>query len=736
MRRSVWRASALLSGAATLCLMAAAAPTLAQSATPASVQAVDEVIVTATKRPGEQARAVVGSVTAVSADQLQKIGAQSLQDYIGTVPGVVFNNYQPGNSPVVIRGVSTTTYQEPGQTVTGYYINDIPLAEPGFSVMIPDVDTFDLNNVEVLRGPQGTLFGSASLGGLVDYVTNPADPTGYHEAVEAGVNTTYHAPDAGYDGKVMINAPLIKDQLAVRVVGLYRSDPGYIDNVATGVKGSNGLTTYGGRLSLVWAPTDRTKVTWLSMYERIAVADGNYLTYGTLTRDTAIPEAQRSEFQLHSLKLEQDVGFADLTAIAAYAHKQKFVTFDDSVYFPGYLGGTLFPSPETAKADSEYVELRLAGKPGHRLDWIVGANYYATRKTDFSSIGAAGAAAYIDANPSDFGGSNMGEVLAPNDVFYRYDMHIRGDEEALFGEGTLHITSQWSLTAGGRLFRTASNDRLVQYPGTLGDAFDVQKADSETGFAPKVSLSYKPSANVMAYALYSQGYRFGGPNPASSSTLYHTPLTYGSDHTQNYEAGVRTNWFDRRLELDATAFFIDWTNIQVRLFRPDGFAYVLNAGGAHNYGFELTGLLHATHNFDIQTGVTYLDARLSKDLPQCNGCGSTYPAGTVLPGASKWQVMNTATLHFDDAPLRPSLVVTHHYVSTAPVAMGSVSREGGYNTVGARLSLMVRDDLQLSLFAENLNDSRGVTAGPFADSVAAVVILRPRTVGVSLNWKR
>jgi iron complex outermembrane receptor protein len=731
MRMMGWRAkSALMAGAALACL--SAAPAMAASAPGATVT---EVIVTATKRP-EKVRSVVGSVSAVSEMQIEKLGAQSLQDYIGTVPGVVFNNYQPGNSPIVIRGVSTTTYQEQGQTVTGYYINDIPLAEPGFSIMIPDVDTFDLNNVEVLRGPQGTLFGSSSLGGLVDYITNPADPTGYHAAIETGVNTTNHAPDVGYDGKLMVNAPLIKDQLAVRVVGVYRSDPGYIDNVAARIKGSNGLTTYGGRLSLVWTPTDHTKLTWLSMYERIAVADGNYLTPGTLTRDTVIPEAQWGSIELHSLKLEQDVGFADLTAIASYTHKQKYVTFDDGVYFPGYLGGTLFPSPEASKADSEYVELRLAGKPGHWLDWIVGVNYFTTNKTDVNTISTAGAAGYIDAHPGDFGGPNMGHVLAPNDVFYRYDTYTKGDEEAVFGEASIHFSPQWALTGGGRLFRTASNDRLIQYPGTLGPAFDFRQPDAETGFAPKVSLSYKPSPDVMIYALYSQGYRFGGPNPVAPSALYHTPLTYGSDHTQNYEAGVRTNWFDHRLELDVTGFFIDWTNIQVRLFRPDNFAYVLNAGGAHNYGVELTGLLHAARWLDLSTNVTYLDARLSEPLPLCQGCGgAAVPTGTVLPGASKWSVMNIATLHFDDLPLSPSLVVSHRYVSAAPVALASISQQGDYNTFNARLSITAPHDVQLSLFVNNLNDSRGVTAGPFNDFVPAVVILRPRTVGISLDWK-
>lgn len=736
MRTTRRRLTALMAGAASLSLVALGSARAADTEASTGVSSVNEIVVTATKRP-QKVREVVGAVSAISGEQLQALGAQSLQDYIGNVPGVVFNNYQPGNSPIVIRGVSTTTYQEQGQTVTGYYINDIPLAEPGFSIMIPDIDTFDLRDVEVLRGPQGTLFGSASLGGLINYITNTADASGYHAAAEAGVNGTNHAPTAGYDFKGMINAPLITDKLAVRAVALYRSDPGYIDNIATGVKGANALTTYGGRLSLVWTPNDKTRVTWLSMYERISVADGNYLTPGTLTRDTAVPNAQTSEIELHSLKLEEDLGFADLTAIGAYTHKHKHVTFDDGIYFPGYLGGTLFPSPEVSNSDSEYAEVRLASKSGpHLFDWIVGANYYTTRKQDFESISTIGAANYINNNPSQFGGPNMGQILAPNDTFYRYDTFTKGREYALFGEGAIHFTRELTLTAGGRLFRTTSDDTLIRYPGTLGPAFDFRQKSYQNGFAPKASLSYKPSDNLMVYGLVSKGYRFGGPNPNPPSTLYNTPLTYGSDSLVNYEVGARTNWFNRRLELDVTAFHIDWTNIQVRLFRPDNFAYVLNAGGAHNDGVELTGLLRVTPRFQLSTNATYLDARLSQALLQCQGCSATpIPAGTVLPGASKWQAMNIATYAFGGS-LRPTLTLTHRYVSKAPVALGAIHTQGGYNTFSARLSITLRNDLEASLFADNITDSRGVTAGPFSDFVPAVVILRPRTIGLTLDWKQ
>ncbi len=738
MSKTNGRITALMSSVAGLGLiLASAQPAMAQSASaqPTNASAVSEVIVTATKRP-QKVREVVGSVGALSGEQLQKLGAQSLQDYILNIPGVTFNAYQPGNSPVVIRGVASSTYLDQGQPTTGYYINEVPLTEPGFAIMTPDIDTFDLNNVEVLRGPQGTLFGSASLGGLINYVTNTANTHSYEAAVEAGVSDTNHAPQLGDEVKAMVNIPVIDDTLAVRVVGLYRKDPGYIDNLANGRNGTNNLDTYGGRFSIVWTPTDKTKITWLSMYQREDLGDAMFLTPGTLTHNLLVPNEQTTSIEQHSLKIEQDLGFANLTAIGSYTHKTEAVTFDDSIYYPGYLGGTVFPSPENAQAKSEYGEIRLASKPGHFIDWIIGANYFTTNKTNYSNISTAGASAYIDANPAAFGGPNQGNILAPGNQFYRYNTLVQGDEAALFGETSVHFLPQWTLTLGGRLFRTSDNDDLIELPGTLGPAFNYHQTDSQTGFAPKVSLSWKPSSDLMIYGLVSQGYRFGGPNPVPPSTLYHTPLTYGTDSVVNYELGLRSNWFDHRLELDVTPYFVNWTNIQVRLFRPDGFAYVLNAGDSHNYGVELTGVLHATHNIDFSTNATYLEAALTQPLPQCQGCSTApIPAGTVLPGASRWSVTNMATFLFD-TPMPTTLIVTHRYISAAPEALGSPIDQGNYNTFGARLRVDVRHDLSVSLYADNINDSRGVTASPFNSSfLPAAVILRPRTVGLTLDWK-
>ena len=221
-----------MTGAALLALSAMPPAAVAAAAdTSGGGVSLSEIVVTATKR-NESVRQIAAPISAVSGEQLAKMNANSLGDYINRLPGVVFNDYQPGVSEVVIRGIAATTYHEQGQTTVGYYLNEVNIVEPGFPIGIPDVDTFDLDRVEVLRGPQGTLFGSSTLGGLVNYVAKTADVSKFDAAGEGligGTENTHGEPN--YAGKLMLNIPIIQDKLAVRAVIYDDHHGGYINNV-------------------------------------------------------------------------------------------------------------------------------------------------------------------------------------------------------------------------------------------------------------------------------------------------------------------------------------------------------------------------------------------------------------------------------------------------------------------------------------------------------------------------
>jgi iron complex outermembrane receptor protein len=695
----------------------------------------NDIVVTATKRQ-ESVRDVPGSVSAVSEATLQKLNAQSLSDYITRVPGVVFNDYQPGVSEVVIRGIASSTYHEANQATTGYYLNQIPLIEPGFPLVIPDVDSFDVSRVEVLRGPQGTLFGSSSLGGAVNYVVNEADPSAFDASFEGNLSSTKRAGEVNYAAKAMVNLPIATDKLAVRLVALQRVDAGYLDNTLLGKKGSNDLRVRGLRGSIVFTPTETTKVSALSMYQEYDLDDQTYVIFGapkTYDRATNVAEFQDTSFMLHSLKLEQDLGFATLTAIGSYTEKKANLAFDNSI-FGGNDPRTNTPelASSRGKSKTDYAELRLASPDGGRFRWLIGANYTRLRSANTDGTYIEGIGDYIDANPGMFGGQS-GDTLAPGDLATRTVSSNRVTEKAVFGEASFDIVDHLTLTVGGRLFEYRSSPRLQYLPNAnLIPPFDFAPGTSkDSDFIPKVSLTYKPSDDFMVYALYSEGFRIGGIN-VYSAAVPGLPLTFESDTTKNYEIGTRVDLIDKTLSVDLTAYHIDWGNIQARLFTPGDFnAYTVNGGGADVDGIELSLTLRPTRNLTLASNVSYNDARLSTLLPDSFAPGGGYAKGTQLPGASDWILSNSVDLNFPDSPLKPRFNLSHRYMSGAPVAFGAALEKGDYHIIDLNASVTVADRVELGLFAKNLFNQYGILNAPFS---FAGSVTRPRTVGATLRF--
>ena len=724
--------------------IAAVASLLAQPAT-AQEQNNGTIVVTATKR-AEALDDTPISASAISGEDLAAANAQSLADYVTRLPGVVFNDYQPGISEVVIRGIAATTYHEQGQTTVGYYLNEIPLAEPGFPIGIPDVDTFDLNRVEVLRGPQGTLFGSSTLGGLINYVVNTADTSQIDAAAQGLVGYTKNADgELNYAGKAMINVPVVKDLLGVRVVGYQRSDAGYLDNPGTGVDGSNDFRTRGLRGSVVLTPSPDTTISYMAVWQDTQLDDQTYLdTDNPYVRNTPRAETQDTRFLLNSLRLDQSVGdFANLTVIGSvvdktnqtvlsypYAYVTGVTTGDDAAYSLG-----------EADANIKNFEMRLASKDGGMFNWLIGFSRVQSDKTSYDQIFQNGAEAYVDANPADFGGY-AGSVLAPNDRIYGYRSVLENKDAGIFGEVSVKPIPEIELILGGRYFWNEYSGDVLNQAGTLG-AGSYTATDSsgsvqekENGFTPKVTLAFRPNDDIMAYATYSQGYRVGGINP-NAGLLPSIQEAYDSDETDNYEAGVKFHALDRRLYVEATAFWIDWNDIQARLFgpAPSYYSYVSNAGGARVKGVEFAGSLAITDYLSFSSNVTYQDAELTEFLPDTFAVGGGYDEGTRLPGSSEWSVSNNLKLDLANVPMQPTIEVAHRYLSSAPVAFGNENTRGDFNIFDLRASVAVMENVRVLVFANNLFDEYGILNAPFTSSVVpAGSIVRPRTVGMRVDW--
>ncbi|TPG47113.1 TonB-dependent receptor [Sphingomonas glacialis] len=742
-----------LAGATLLAI--GATPALAQDATnttsaaPVAAEPVtsssDDIVVTATKRK-ENLRDVAMPISAVTGEQLAKANANSLSDYIVRLPGVVFNDYQPGVSEVVIRGIAATTYHEQGQTTVGYYLNEIPLVEPGFPIGIPDVDTFDLDRVEVLRGPQGTLFGSSTLGGLVNYVVKTADTHKIEAAGEGLVSSTENSHgDVNYAAKLMLNVPIIKDTLAVRVMALQRYDAGYLDNTGTGDKGSNDFRTRGLRGSIVLTPAVGTKLTYLGVYQESKLSDQTYLTSPTkLERFSGRNEPQSTSFQLHSLRLDQDLGFANLTVFGSVNEKKNTTVFSyPYAYVTGVTTGQAAAySLGEARANIKQVEARLASSGNGPVRWLVGASYMTAKKYSYDQIFQQGAAAYINANRAQFGGYS-GAQLTPNDRLYGYISDTFNKDLGIFGELSWRPVDQFEVTVGGRYYDTQAKATVTNQAGALGGypggytpvGSTGRVNRTENGFTPKATISFRPVPGFLAYMTYSKGFRVGGINP-NAGLLATIPASYDSDKVDNYEAGVKFGLFANRLLIDATVFTIDWKNIQARLFgpAPSYYSYVTNAGSANIGGVEFSGTLKLTRALTFSSNVTYQEAKLTAFLPDTFALNGGYASGTTLPGSSKWSVANNLVLDLPDKALAPTFEIAHRYISSAPVAFGNTNTRGNFSQFDARASVTVMEKVRLLGFVNNIFDKRGILNAPFTDQAApAYSIIRPRTYGLRVD---
>ncbi|MFC3051881.1 TonB-dependent receptor [Kordiimonas pumila] len=699
---------------------------------------IEEIIITATKRP-EAVRDISGSVSAITGSQMEKIGAESMSDYLTRTPGVVFNASTPGNSTVVIRGVSTTTGIDQGQGTTGYFINEVPLTDPSYSIATPDIDTFDVENVAVLRGPQGTLFGSSSLGGAVNYKAAEPSLDGWDMRMQSTIQDTKGGA-TGYTGKVMLNVPLVEDKLAVRGVFVYRKDAGFIDNIGTGVDNANRTLVRGGRVQALWQPSEDTKFTYLYLQQTQNTRDNGYQSPDIadfMQKNTLLPETSNFGTLIHNLRMDHDFSFATLTATVTSHQKTQDTIADYTPSFGAFFPGTeLVTVAQPAKSKGETYEIRLASNGGERFDYVVGVMHDNTHQYIKNIAVAEDGEAIVEAIYGPLFGEGIGALSASGGLFLNANLTGFAKESALFGEGTFHFNDQWKVTVGGRLFHQQIKSRTVSdgfYTLFVAGALesDVEGTQKATGFNPKASLTWTPNDDFMSYFLVSKGFRFGGPNIIQSTPATEVPLSYDSDSLINYELGTRSTFLDKRLQLDATAFYIDWSDIQLRLRTPEQLNYATNAGKARIYGLEASASFVVTEELMLSSNATYLNAKLDEDFNPGGG-EAIVPKGTTLPGASRWQVANTLSYDWAESSLEPTLVLAHRYISSAPGGLISGTPQGGYNIFDARVGVQF-GRVGVTAFVNNIGNSHGVTSGTI--DPLQLYIVRPRTVGLTLNYK-
>jgi iron complex outermembrane receptor protein len=627
-----WIAGALL--VAALAAQPAAAQSAGTGARTSGSDALEEVLVTATKRT-ESVQDVPVSITAISARDLEAMGAQQFFDYGTTVPNLSFGiGGSDGN--LAGRGIALRGIQ--GSNTTGFYIDDTPVLET------LDPHIVDIARIEVLRGPQGTLYGAESMGGTLRIITQQPDPSA------RGITGQVHVSGSGTDhgsfnrlAEGVVNIPLVSDTLALRASAFYEFDDGYFDK---GLGPENAPPTsiithlgsmkyYGGQIALRFQPLSELSITPRVMYQRTEETGDPY------TYNLADNLLQREIFDLHpggtdkwylaSLTINYTAPFGSFVSSSGYFDRNTFELEDDTDVLALDAGLTTpIPSPITRKLDLRRFaqEVRFASAFKGPFQILLGAFYSdSTRPRDYEWTGQGLGAA-----------TGTGSDLALSFIDSR-----EAKETALFGDASYELVKNLKATVGMRWFRDA--DTFNQYTNGLffGNALGVYVAPStsETGITPKYLLEYKATPDVLLYTSAAKGFREGGENialppgpaPAGCDTdLANIGLTaaaianYKSDDLWDYEAGFKSSFADHRFTLNGAGFWIEWNKIQQLVALPlCGYGLTGNSGRARSQGVELEFSGRPTRELTLGIGFGYDNARITE-----KGAGTPQPVGSPV----------------------------------------------------------------------------------------------------------
>jgi outer membrane receptor protein involved in Fe transport len=700
-------------------------PSQAQAPSPGSAgEDPQQVIVTATKRPVPQQQ-VAGTVSVARGDALEAGGARDIEDVLRLMPGLQVNKGDPDQSVPTVRGIGTVLGGSGfglQQATTGIYVGDVPCTDPVAFVASCDLSPFDLDRVEALRGPQGVLFGSASLGGAVRYVLAQPD----FKAQQFRLQSTLGAvAGAGVDlaNSAMFNLPL--GSVALRAVLQDRRDSGTVRNTGTGNDEANAVHQRGGRVTAAWKPTTAVNVSLLAMTQQTDLDDASAVDDPSRReRRTTMPSPRRTEVSLYNLTVDANLGPAVLTSSTAVLDKKVRARPDLTRRF-GDLGPLLgLPDLPLINGYINYdsraksQELRLASAGGGAWSWLIGAFHQETRFTSDVAFNAPGGAAL------------WGASVLPNDLYYSEVDDSNATETALFADLEWRLAPRWSLTAGARSYRNqvhfVADARLIE--ALLGPIL-IDQRKKESGATPRVSLKYS-DGNSVWYATASQGYRLGGFNPG-------TGVEYKTDNLWNYETGVRLAP-TRGLTVDATVFHMDWKDAQVNARQPGTIPLngIANVGKARVQGLEFSSQWRVRPGTVLEGSLALTDAKTAAPFTSNNG--ALVASGTRMPGTPRVQSTLKLTQDFDgpfSTAGRWSLL--HSHVGSRTLSLDAGGTAPGYGLLDTQASFS-GTSWELTLFVRNVANRKGVVGGSPVSTLGGsnymeYVLTRPRTIGASLR---
>ena len=751
-------ACTLFAGAAWGQAPAAATPPAAAASAP---DKLDTVVITAEKRVSTVQKTPV-SITVMSGAELQARGITDFRSAAQEIPGISFKSSGPGQTEYEMRGLTSTGGESP---TVGFYLDDVALTPPAMAQngkVVIDPSLFDLARVEVLRGPQGTLYGAGSMGGTIRLITNAPKTSTFEGAVEGIVSST-QGGGISHTENAMLNVPLATDVAALRVVLTDKYIGGWIDRdvvspfplevnnstqrgdvasapITKQVKDSNWERLQGARASLLLEPTDRLSITGSVLYQRITqgapntidVPPGNEAHYQPF--DVAEPFADK--YTLSSITAKYEFEGAQLVSTTAHWQRTQGQTQDISEAMQDYIGGFFGPAASfpfstaagglgpgsISEDDSTHQtseELRLVSTGNGPFQWLVGG-YYST----FSATSHV--YSYYDGFTALFGTNN----LADN------HRQLSMKQTALFGEASYLFMPQLKGTLGLRRF-SYSSDSATSVSGVSanGTSDTLFGSASNTGITPKFNLAYTPDENLTVYTTAAKGFRPGGPNSPIPLPCPTAPTQFGPDNVWSYELGEKARMMDSRLTFNSALFYQDWNGVQQQVAPGCGFKYTTNAGKAKAYGAEMEIAFVAAPGLILTQNAAYTHATNSTTVPEAG-----VVAGQRLLDVPQFTANTSVTYR---QPWRGDmswvLRATNSYIGSMQDLTYARNTLPSYDLVDARLGLEA-SKWSGYLFIDNLTNKKALLSDTGALSANVQTFNRvttnaPRTIGVDLNYR-
>jgi len=714
-----------------------------------------EIIVTATRR-SERIQDIPISVTAYSQEDLDDLGIVGFEGVAQNTPGIVVNKPTQNFNNFTSRGINTNGYSAGLQSAVAIYIDELPISANGNSTIL-DPNLYDVERVEFLRGPQGTLFGSNSLAGAMRIITRAPDLDDFEASVSADLALT-GSSSVRQRYNAMINIPIMTDELGLRATGYYRNEDGWVDNIGTGVNDSNSLEAYGGRVSLLMQPSDRMKVRLLASYENSKPADSALTnpTLGKFTRRSDRPDLFQGELTNFNVTVNHEFDFAELISSTTLSN------YDASFYvdLAGTFGQLIPFALDAYGYDDLFVqETRLVSRTSGPIEWVAGFFYYDKRRAvDFA----------YRSSPEFLSATGLSGL--PNEYYQRFEAYTDQTEIAGFGEVTARFSDSFWITGGLRYGSTEvqsftrgggyNSDYLNRaFFGPYFSPLNITTVDYEEGLkvkddrlSYKASVSWKPNSDLTTYATISTGFRTPVVNARAglASALDPNDLIIPdgarSDSVTNYEVGLKGRWLGGDLVANIAAYYIDWKNIQVQANRvSDSIQFATNIGGAESYGLEfefvarpIQGLsltLNGSFNEAKVTQLTALEAAISGAeegtrlaSPHFQGSGTARYDFSIGANNSAFAAVNVSHVgsfpnQFPNVPGNPAALSPTYDFTEAWTNVNLYA--------GAKLG-----SIDLTAYVENvLNDSSITYVHPEAFLDGRYARLRPRTVGVRANYR-